>query len=38
MDNAALESTIDEAWEARDQVDIHTTGALRDAIVTRPHA
>ena len=32
MDSAALERTIDEAWEGRDQVDINTGGPLRDAI------
>ena len=32
MDSAALERTIDEAWEGRDQVDINTRGPLRDAI------
>ena len=32
MDGAALERTIDEAWEGREQVDINTGGPLRDAI------
>jgi 2,3,4,5-tetrahydropyridine-2,6-dicarboxylate N-succinyltransferase len=34
MSNAALQTTIEAAWEARDTVNFATTGAVRDAVVT----
>ena len=32
MSNAALQSAIDEAWEARDSVSSETQGEVRDAV------
>ena len=29
-----LQTTIEQAWEARDKVNFETTGAIRDAVVT----
>ena len=34
MDNAALESIVDAAWEARDGIDSSTRGEARDAVET----
>ena len=34
MSNAALEKTIDAAWEARDGVSLQTKGEVRDAVET----
>ncbi|MEM1286509.1 MAG: 2,3,4,5-tetrahydropyridine-2,6-dicarboxylate N-succinyltransferase [Pseudomonadota bacterium] len=31
-DHSAIEKTVEEAFEARDQVDIHTQGEVRDAV------
>ena len=32
MSHAALQTTIDEAWEARDSVSSETKGEVRDAV------
>ena len=32
MSNADLAATIDKAWEARDQVNFATKGAVREAV------
>ena len=38
MSNAALETAIEAAWEARDTITPHTKGEVRDAIESTLHA
>ena len=34
MNTSSLETTIDNAWEQRDSIDVNTKGEMRDAVDT----